>query len=96
MKYTFLSKWTVLILTLITAGAVYWGYILIVASDLAYPWWGTLVLLGGALVYTVAWIIALFDSIQERKFGWSLGLLALLTFWVGPIVYSLFGPRNRR
>lgn len=96
MRYTFLSKWTVLILTLVTAGAAYWGYVLIFANDVPHPWWGALVLLGGVLVYALAWIIALFDSIQERKFGWSLGLFVLLPFWVGPIMYSLFGPRNTR
>ena len=43
-----------------------------------------------------AWIIALVDSIQERKYLWSVGLFVLLPFGIGPIIYSLIGPKNTR
>jgi hypothetical protein len=93
MKYTFLSKWTVLILTILTFGLGYLGAYLIAHQG---GLWGTLALLVGFLVYAFAWIIALIDSIQERKFVWSVGLFLLLPFGIGPIVYSLVGPKNTR
>jgi hypothetical protein len=92
-KYTFLSKWTVLILTLITFGLTYLGVSLI-GQNHALP--GALALLIGGLIYIFAWFIALFDSIQERRWGWLIGLIVLLPFGLGPIVYSLIGPRNTK
>lgn len=93
MKYTFLSKWTVLILTIATFGLTYLGTVLF---NQGHTLWGVLTLLVGFLVYAFAWIIALVDSIQERKFIWSVGLLLLLPFGIGPIIYSLVGPKNTR
>ncbi len=93
IKYTFLSKWTVLILTLITFGLVYLGVSLIGRSQ---TFLGVLALLVGALIYMFAWFIALFDSIQEQRWGWLVGLIVLLPFGIGPIVYSVIGPRNTK
>jgi hypothetical protein len=92
-KYTFLSKWTVLILTLITFGLLYLGISLIGHSQ---PLQGALALLLGLLIYVFAWFIALFDSIQERRWGWLVGLIVLLPLGIAPIVYSLLGPRNTK
>jgi hypothetical protein len=92
-KYTFLSKWTVLFLTLITFGLTFLG-IWLIGQNHALQ--GALALLVGALIYVFAWFIALFDSIQERRWGWLIGLLVLLPVGLGPIVYSLIGPRNTK
>lgn len=94
MKYTLLSKWTVLILTIITGGLTYYGIYLITHQNSAL--YAVLALVGGLLIYAIAWIIALADSIQERKWGWSVLLFLLIPIWVGPLLYSVFGPRNTR
>ena len=52
--------------------------------------------LGAAAVYGFGWIIAFLDSLQERRFLWTLGLIILLPLLVGPLLYSFFGPRNTR
>jgi len=93
MKYTFLSKWTVLILTIFTFGLGYYGFRLIADQQTGT---GLLALALGGLIYIFAWIVAFFDSIQERRLGWVLGLILLLPVGVGPVLYSLLGPRNTR
>lgn len=92
MKYTFLSKWTSLILTVVTAGLAYYGYVNI-QHHVGYA---VLIFLGAVAVYGLAWLIALFDSIQERRFGWTILLFLLLPLWIGPLVYGFFGPRNTK
>jgi hypothetical protein len=92
-KYTFLSKWTVLIMTVITIAL---SFIAFNQFGTNHPLRGGLILLLGFLVYAVAWIVALLDSIQEKKFGWSVGLVLLLPFGIGPLLYSLIGPRNTK
>lgn len=98
MKYTLLSKWTVLILTVITAALIAIGVLLgqggvfgasnIGLSILAY--------VVAAIIYALAWLIALFDSIQERRWGWLVALLILSPVLIGPLLYSLIGPRNTK
>ncbi|HEX6122930.1 MAG TPA: hypothetical protein VFY89_07210 [Ktedonobacterales bacterium] len=99
MKYTFLSKWTVLILTILTAALIVVGVMLTQPQGL----FGTqnaglsvLAFLVAALVYLIAWIIALFDSIQERRWGWLVALIILSPVLIGPLLYSLIGPRNTK
>lgn len=92
MKYTFLSKWTVLVLTLLTAGLVYVGYV----SLQNHAGYALLAFFGGIVLYGCAWLIALFDSLQERKWAWSILLILLLPTWVGPLTYSVLGPKNTR
>ncbi len=101
VKYTFLSKWTVLILTVITAllfvggiGFIRGGLGSISLSQSGFL--GFILLLVGGLVYAVAWIIGLADSIQERRWGWTVVMIILLPFWIGPLLYSLIGPRNTK
>jgi hypothetical protein len=101
MKYTFLSKWTVLILTVVTVALTVVGIGLIGGGlgSFSLPLTGiggVLVILGGVLVYALAWIIALADSIQERAWGWSIGLVVLLPLGVGPLLYSFLGPKNTK
>ena len=61
-----------------------------------HPLRGVLILVLGFLLYAVAWIVAMLDSIQEKKFAWSVGLVLLLPFGIGPLLYSLIGPRNTK
>jgi hypothetical protein len=98
-KYSFLSKWTVLILTAITIGVG------ILAISMTFQWpfdlasnigLGVLLLLVAALVYAVAWIVGFIDSIQERAYGWTVALIVLLPFFVGPLLYSFLGPKNTK
>lgn len=98
MKYTFLSKWTVLILTAITAGLVYLGYMFTLGAPAgaAHPFYAVLALVGGLVVYALGWLIALIDSIQEGKWAWTIFLVLLLPIWIGPLLYSFFGPRNTK
>jgi hypothetical protein len=101
MKYTFLSKWTVLLLTLVTAALAGLGYVLAFgfpgsASSSSHPFYAILALLAGLAIYLVAWIIAVLDSLQERRWGWFIGMLLLLPLWIGPLLYSFFGPRNTK
>ena len=94
MKYTLLSKWTVLILTLVTAGLIIGGVKMAFGGGNIGP--GILLMVLGALIYAIAWFVALFDSIQERRFGWSVGLIVLVPFLIGPALYGLVGPRNTK
>ena len=96
MKYTFLSKWTVLILTIVTAVLAYLGISFINGTLGPNGALGALFLIVGVLVYAIAWIIGLADSIQERRWGWTIAMIILVFFWVGPLLYSLFGPRNTK
>jgi len=99
MKVTFLSKWTVLILTAVTAVLTLVGLGMTTGwpMDLGSNVGLAIVLfLVGFLVYAVAWIIGFLDSIQERRFGWTFGLIVLLPVLVGPLLYSLLGPRNTK
>ena len=92
MKYTLLSKWTVLILTLGTVAATIFGIRLTFGGGNILG--GVLLIIVGLLIYAVAWIVALLDSIQERNFLWTIGLIVLVPFFVGPAVYGVLGPKN--
>lgn len=94
IKYTFLSKWTVLILTLLSAGLVY-GAIQLGFKGL-HVVTSPLMIVVALLLYIFAWFVALFDSMQEKRFGWTIGLIVMLPIAIGPIVYSVFGPKNTK
>ena len=100
MKYTFLSKWTVLLLTLGAGGLATLGYSQLfglTAPDFQSPQLrGLLAILAGVVAYACAWFVALADSLQERKWAWSIALVVLLPLLIGPLLYSFFGPRNTR
>jgi hypothetical protein len=99
MKYTFLSKWTVLILTVLTAALIVVGVMLTQPQGLFGPsngWLAALSFVVAAVVYFLAWIIALFDSIQERRWGWLITLIILSPVLIGPLLYSLIGPKNTK
>jgi hypothetical protein len=100
VKYTFLSKWTVLLLTLVTVGLATLGYYLAFGVQTPnvqpHPFYAILALLGGLAIYLFAWLIGVLDAIQERRWGWFIAMLLLLPLWIGPLLYSLFGPRNTK
>ena len=94
MKYTLLSKWTVLGLTVATSGMIVGG-VKLVGGGGNTPG-GVLLILAGVLVYGLAWIVAFLDSIQEKRFGWVIGLIVLFPFVVGPAIYGVLGPKNTK
>jgi|SRR6185312_4967158 len=99
MKYTFLSKWTVLILTLLTAALIVVGVMLTQPGGLfgqSNGWLAALSFVIAAIVYFIAWVVALFDSIQERRWGWLITLIILSPVLIGPLLYSLIGPKNTK
>ena len=102
MKYTILSKWTVLFLTLVTAAliAVGLGFLGVTFGDrlhLAHnAGYATLSFVVAFVVYALAWFVGFLDSLQESRYGWSVGMVVLIPFLVGPVLYSFFGPRNTR
>ena len=98
MKYTFLSKWTVLILTVLTAALIVIGVLLAAGGTFGPSNIGLSLLayLVAAILYFIAWVVALFDSIQERRWGWLVTLIILSPVLIGPLLYSLFGPKNTK
>ena len=98
MKYTFLSKWTVLILTVLTAALIVIGVLLAAGGTFGPSNIGLSLLayLVAAILYFIAWVVALFDSIQERRWGWLVSLIILSPVLIGPLLYSLIGPRNTK
>ena len=98
MKYTFLSKWTVLILTLLTAALIVVGVLLAQGGTFGSSNIGLSIVayLVAAVIYFIAWIVALFDSIQERRWGWLITLIILSPVLIGPLLYSLIGPKNTK
>ena len=50
----------------------------------------------GSLIYTLAWIIALLDSLQAGRVGWSIALILLLPLGIGPLLYGLLGVGSTR
>jgi hypothetical protein len=106
VKYTLLSKWTALILTLATLALAYGGYLLITGPSTLGSMlpnyehnpgaWTAGAIIAAFLIYALAWLVAFTDSIQERAYTWSIALIVLLPVLVGPLLYSFIGPRNTR
>lgn len=99
MKVTFLSKWTVLLLTVISVVLTIAGVLLAqgrlfqVGTNIGLS---VLAFVIAAIIYAIAWFVALFDSIQEKRWGWLVTLIILLPVWIGPLLYSLIGPKNTK
>jgi hypothetical protein len=98
MKVTFLSKWTVLLLTVIAAALIVVGVLLAQGGVFGSSNIGLSILayVVAAIIYLIAWIVALFDSIQERRWGWLIALIILSPVLIGPLLYSLIGPKNTK
>jgi len=100
MKVTFLSKWTVLLLTLVSIALAVVGALFLQPQGIFSS--GQNVLLGivafivAGIIYAVAWIVAFLDSIQEKRWGWLVVLIILLPVWIGPVLYALIGPKNTK
>lgn len=98
MKVTFLSKWTVLLLTVISIALTVVGVLLTqgrigTASNVGLA---IILFAVAVVVYAIAWFVGLFDSIQERRWGWTVALIILAPVWIGPVLYSLIGPKNTK
>jgi hypothetical protein len=52
---------------------------------------GFLAIVIGSLIYTLAWLIALLDSLQAGRVGWSVVLILLLPLGIGPLLYGILG-----
>jgi hypothetical protein len=101
VKYTFLSKWTVLLMTIVAIVLVFLGVGQLTGTLFAITFTqhaalGVVAILIALLIYVLAWFIALLDSVQERRWGWTILLVLLAATGLGPLVYSLLGPRNTK
>lgn len=99
MKVTFLSKWTVLLLTIISIALTVIGVLLAQGRFFGQASNFGLTLLAfviAAIIYAIAWIVAFLDSIQEKRWGWLVTLIILLPVWIGPVLYALIGPKNTK
>lgn len=98
MKMTFLSKWTVLLLTVISIALTIVGVLFMQGQIGAEKNIGLAIILivVAVVVYAFAWFVGLFDSIQERRWGWTVAMIILAPVWIGPVLYSLIGPRNTK
>lgn len=100
MKVTFLSKWTVLLLTVISIALAVVGALFLQPDGIFNS--GQNILLGivafivAVIIYAIAWIVAFLDSIQEKRWGWLVTLIILLPVWIGPVLYALIGPKNTK
>lgn len=95
---TFLSKWTVLLLTVISIALTIVGVLFMQGQIGAEKNIGLAIILivVAVVVYAFAWFVGLFDSIQERRWGWTVAMIILAPVWIGPVLYSLIGPRNTK
>jgi hypothetical protein len=92
LKYTFLSKWTVLIMMLLSAGLIAYG----IVGFQSHMGYALLTLIGGIVIYALSWIIALLDAFQERSWFWVIMLFLLLPVVIGPVLYAFAGPKNTK
>jgi hypothetical protein len=78
-------------MTLIAIGLTALGY---QQSSTGQNGTGVAAVIVGGLVYALAWVIGVLDSLQARRLGWSLALVLLLPLGIGPLLYSIFGLRS--
>ncbi len=99
MKVTLLSKWTVLLLTIISIALTVIGVLMTQGNFFGQASNFGLALIAfivAAIIYAIAWIVAFLDSIQEKRWGWLVTLIILLPVWIGPVLYALIGPKNTK
>ncbi len=79
---------TLLIMTVIAIGLMLLGF-----GEISHRQSGVglLAIVIGSMVYALDWAIALLDSLQAHRPGWSLVLILLLPLGVGPLVYAVLG-----
>lgn len=75
-------------MTLISVGLTVLGFIEIKSHQSGV---GLLAIVIGSLVYTLAWTIAVLDSLQAGRSGWSIALVLLLPLGIGPLLYGILG-----
>jgi hypothetical protein len=88
MKHVRRGRATLLIMSLISFGLTAFGFI---ETKSHLSGIGLLAIVIGSLVYTLAWIIALLDSLHAGRVGWSVALILLLPLGIGPLLYGLLG-----
>jgi hypothetical protein len=88
MKHVRRGRATLLIMSLISFGLTALGFI---ETKSYLSGIGLLAIVIGSLVYTLAWMIALLDSLHAGRVGWSVALILLLPLGIGPLLYGLLG-----
>jgi hypothetical protein len=88
MRHVRRGRATLLIMSLISVGLTALGFIEIKSHQTGV---GLLAIVIGSLIYTLAWIIALLDSLQDGRVGWSVALILLLPLGIGPLLYGILG-----
>jgi hypothetical protein len=88
MRHVRRGKATLLIMSLISVGLMTLGFI---ETQGHQPGVGLLAIVIGSLTYTLAWIVALLDSLQAGRVGWSVALIVLLPVGIGPLLYGILG-----
>lgn len=88
MTHVWRGRATLLIMSLISFGLTALGFI---ESKSHQTGVGLLAIVVGSLVYTLAWIIALLDSLQAGRVRWSVALILLLPLGIGPLLYGVLG-----
>ena len=91
MQHVTRARWSLVAMTLIALGLVALGYW---QSATGQAGTGLAAIIVGGLVYALAWMIGVLDSLQARRLGWSLALVLLLPLGIGPLLYSIFGLRS--
>jgi ABC-type Co2+ transport system permease subunit len=91
MQYVTRARWALVLMTVIAIGLMVLGYW---QSSTGQTGTGLAAIMVGGLVYALAWAIGVLDSLLARRLGWSLALILLLPFGIGPLLYSIFGLRS--
>ena len=91
MQHITRARWTLVLMTLIAIGLVVLGYW---QSSTQQTGTGLAAIIVGGLVYGLAWVIGVLDSLQARRLRWSLALVSPSLFGVGLLLYSIFGLRS--
>jgi hypothetical protein len=91
MQHVTRARWTLVLRPLIAIGLTVLGYW---QSSTGQAGTGLAAIIVGGLVYALAWVIGVLDSLLARRLGWSLALILLLPLGIGPLLYSIFGLRS--
>lgn len=91
-----MSKRNILYLCLTSIVVYVIGFIMNAASSNGSGF-GTILIVIGAILAIVAWIIAIIKTASMRRWGWLAAVVILgllLGGVVGPLIYAIFGPES--
>ena len=91
MQHVTRARWALVFMTVTAIGLTGLGYW---QSSTGQTGTGLAAIIVGGLVYALAWMIGVLDSLQTRRLGWLLALILLLPIAIGPLLYSIFGLRS--